>query len=77
MRIPTRLEGEYIVRVTDMPDGSKGCVVYDSDDFANVYINARLNREQQAKEFWHEMRHIINDDIGNDDDIQTVEHRAR
>ena len=76
MRIPTRLEGEYIVRIMDMPDGSKGCVVYDDDGFSNVYINARLSQEQRVKEFWHEIHHIIKDDLNNDDDISTVEARA-
>ena len=60
----------------DSPDGSNGFVVYDDDDFANVYVNARLNKAGQHKAADHEMEHIINDDIHNDDDIKTIEARA-
>lgn len=74
--IPPELEGEYIIRVMDSPDGSNGFVVYDDDDFANVYVNARLNKAGQHKAADHEMEHIINDDIHNDDDIKTIEARA-
>lgn len=74
--IPPELEGEYIIRVVDLPDGSRGFVTYDEDGFANVYINARLSYEGQHKSSDHEMRHLINDDIHNDDDIRVVEARA-
>ena len=76
MKIPIEFEGEYIVRVMDLPDGSNGFVVYDDDDFANVYVNARLNRSGQKKALDHEMTHIINDDIHNDDAIHVAEARA-
>ena len=75
--IPPELTGEYIIRVVDnMPDGSKGCVIYDEEGFANVYINAALSNVGQHDAADHEMIHIINDDINNDDDIRVVEARA-
>ena len=75
--IPHELMGEYIIRVVDgMPDGSRGCVIYDEEGFANVYINARLSSIGQHNAADHEMVHIINDDINNDDDIRTIESRA-
>lgn len=76
MMIPTELEGEYLVRVVDLPDGSRGFVLYDDDDFANVYVNAHLNDVMQHMASDHEMKHIINDDIHNDDDIRVIEARA-
>lgn len=74
--IPPELEGEYLIRVMDLPDGSRGFVLYDDDDFANVYVNARLNDVARKKAADHEMEHVINDDIHNDDDIRAVEARA-
>jgi hypothetical protein len=76
MKIPPELEGEYIVRVMDLPEGSRGFVIYDDEDFANVYVNAHLNHESQVKASDHEMVHVINDDIHNDDDIRKAEARA-
>jgi len=76
MTIPPELEGEYIVRVIDTPDCAHGFVIYDDDDFANVYVNARLNRESQRDAADHEMTHVINDDIHSAEGIRTVEARA-
>lgn len=76
MTIPPELEGEYTIRVTDMPLTSPGFVMYDDEDHANVYLNARYNRETNENTADHEMIHIINDDIHNTDDIRIVEARA-
>lgn len=76
MTIPPELEGEYTIRVTDMPLTSPGFVMYDDEDHANVYLNARYNQETNENTADHEMIHIINDDIHNADDIRTVEARA-
>lgn len=69
-------DGEYTIRVVDMPDGSKGLVLVDSEEHANVYVNAHLSHDEQKKAADHEMTHIINDDIHSDDDIDTIEARA-
>ena len=74
--IPPELEGEYVIRVMDLPVSSKGFVIYDDDDFANVYINARMNNETQHIASDHEIDHMIYDDIHNNDDIRTIEARA-
>lgn len=76
MTIPPELEGEYIIRVMDLPDGSRGFILYDDDDFANIYINAHLSHEGQRKTTGHEFVHLLNDDIHNDDDIKVIEARA-
>ena len=74
--IPPELEGEYTIRVMDMPLTPPGFVMYDDDDHANVYLNARYNRETNKNTADHEMIHVINDDIHNDDSIEVVEARA-
>ena len=75
-KIPTELEGEFIVRLLDLPDHARGFVVYDDDGFANVYINARLMPQGRQKAAEHEIRHILNDDMYSSEDIRTVEARA-
>lgn len=74
--IPPEFEGEYTVRIVDMPVASPGFVLFDDDDHANVYLNARYNRETNENTADHELIHILNDDIHNSDDIRTVEARA-
>lgn len=76
IQIPHELEGEYIIRVMDMPECLNGMVKYDEDDFANIYVNAKLNTRARQRAADHELTHIINDDIHNADDIRTVEARA-
>ena len=76
IQIPPELEGEYIIRVMDMPECLNGMVKYDENDFANVYINAKLNVEARQKAADHELTHVINDDIHNDDPIEVIESRA-
>ena len=76
IQIPPELEGEYIIRVMDMPECLNGMVKYDENDFANVYVNAKLNAEARQKAADHELTHVINDDIHNDDPIEVIESRA-
>ena len=75
-QIPPELEGEYIVRIVDMPEFMNGMVKYDGDDFANIYVNAHLNEESRRKAADHELTHVVNDDLHNDDPIEVVEARA-
>lgn len=75
-KIPIELLGEYTVRVMDLPAGARGFVVYDDEDHANIYINARLSYDGQLDAADHEFAHVINDDIHSQEDIRTVEARA-
>lgn len=76
-RLPTELEGEVTIRVVDdMPVASPGFAIYDETGHYNVYLNARYNHESNVQTADHELRHILNDDFFNDDDIRTVESRA-
>lgn len=76
MRIPTKLLGNYCVREIDLPCTCYGFVLFDPDDFASIYINARLTSAWKRRVFWHEVRHILNDDIHNGDSIRYIEKRA-
>lgn len=76
IQIPPELEGEYIIRVMDMPECLNGMVKYDESDFANIYVNAKLNAEARQKAANHELTHVINDDIHNSDPIEVIESRA-
>jgi hypothetical protein len=76
IQIPPELEGEYIIRVMDMPECLNGMVKYDENNLANVYINAKLNAEARQKAADHELTHVINDDIHNSDPIEVIESRA-
>ena len=75
--LPAQLEGEVTIRVVDdMPVASPGFVIYDETGHCNVYLNGRYNHESNMQTADHELRHIMNDDFFNDDDIHTVESRA-
>lgn len=66
-------DDEYRVRLADLPPGVKAMTCLSEDGFANVYVNARLNREQQWNAMLHELRHLMRDDAYNDLPIWQVE----
>lgn len=72
MRIPD----DCTVRMVDLPVDCGGMVSISPDGNFNIYLNARLDCATQRKKFLHELRHILNDDFNNSDDIYTVESRA-
>lgn len=74
--IPPELEGEFTIRVMELPLTSPGFVMYDEDDHANVYLNSRYNQETNENTADHEITHIENDDLHNDDPIDVIEARA-
>lgn len=53
-----------------------GHVELDQDGFASIYINARRSSGQQLKTFEHELKHLENNDLHNDDPIEVIEARA-
>lgn len=62
-----------IIRLIDMPIEVPGVTVVDPDGNYNVYLNSRGDIE---KAFVHELRHILNNDFYNEDDISRIEVRA-
>lgn len=76
LKMMRRLDGEYIVRLVNLPPGSRGMVIMDEEGFSNIYLDARQSSDAQRENFEHELTHVDNDDFYNDDDIATVESRA-
>lgn len=64
---------EYCVRMVDLPCPVKALLRYDAEGFPNIYVNARLSREEQMKAIKHELRHIRRDDVYNAAGIREVE----
>lgn len=55
---------EYIkVVLLDLPVTVDGLTIYNDDDSFTIFINARLNHENQCKAYDHEMAHINNRDF--------------
>ena len=73
MKIP---DGECTVRVVDMAHDTGGFVAESPDGHITIYINARRSHADRQRVLKHELNHILNDDLHNDDDIATCEARA-
>lgn len=69
--------GEVFVFVTDMPTGIRGHVNANKDGSYTIFINARLNHEQQIKAYLHEIKHIAEDDFYKNEDVNMIEYLAR
>lgn len=59
----------------DNPFGIKASVHKNSDGSYTIIIDAHLSKEQQVKEYEHEMKHILSDDFEKSD-VQTIERMA-
>ena len=64
---------DYTVRLIDMEVTVPGICVLDAEGYANIYINAKLNRERQLEALRHELEHLEDDDHYNDRPIWEVE----
>ena len=64
---------EYCVRMVDFPITIKGVTVMDETGFYNIYINSRLNFEEQRKALAHELTHIKRGDFFSNDSLEDVE----
>jgi hypothetical protein len=67
------IDGEYIVRMVNLPGSINGAVRLSDDGFANIYINDQLSPMARRRAFDHERRHIENNDFYNDKSIMEVE----
>ena len=67
------IDGEYIVRMVNLPGSINGAVRLSDDGFANIYINDQLSPMARRRAFDHERRHIENNDFYNDKSIREVE----
>lgn len=51
-------------------------VIPNEDGSYTIFINARLNREQQIKSYYHAMKHITGEDFEKENvqEIETLAH---
>lgn len=61
---------QVIIRLVKLPCAVHGFTAVDSDGNYNVYLNANGDIDSA---FAHEMRHILNNDFYNDQDIGEIE----
>ena len=68
-------EGEYAVRMVDLPGDIHGAtrLTRDSSNYPNIYINDWLAPAARRKAFDHEMNHLERDDFYNDKPIAEIE----
>ena len=64
---------DYCIRYIDLPCTVNGMTVQDIDGFYNIYINSRLNFEQQNKAIQHEMCHIARGDFDSCECLEKIE----
>lgn len=67
---------DAIVRLIDLPPGIGGSVMEDEDGYLSIYVNSRHGYYAQFDDLDHELAHIENDDLHNDDPIEVIEARA-
>lgn len=66
--------GLYKVYLLDQKNTKmRGSISLDPEGFASIYINPRLDVDQQAKTLEHELRHLINNDLHNDTPLELSE----
>ena len=66
-------DGEFIVRMVNLPGDIHGAVRLSEDGFANIYINDQLSPQARKRAYNHEKKHIQNDDFYNDRPINEIE----
>lgn len=66
-------DGEFIVRMVNLPGDIHGAVRLSEDGFANIYINDQLSPQARKRAYLHEKKHIQNDDFYNDEPISKIE----
>lgn len=49
---------DIITRIVPLPNGVRGCTAPDENGDYNVYISEKLDPEDRAKAFRHEIEHI-------------------
>lgn len=61
---------DYQIILLDMPTNE--AVTVNKDGSYTIFINARLNREQQIKSYYHAMKHIVGEDFEKEN-VQEIE----
>lgn len=65
---------DYQIILLDIPTNE--AVTVNEDGSYTIFINARLNREQQIKSYYHAMKHITGEDFekANVQEIEALAH---
>lgn len=60
----------------DFPNYGKEMVIPNEDGSYTIFINSRLNHEQQVKSYYHAMKHIVGEDFekNNVQEIEALAH---
>lgn len=67
---------EAAVIYADMPTTIKAYTVANSDNTYTIVLNSRMSREQHLISYYHEMKHIENNDYDKKCDINIIEFQA-
>lgn len=73
MVILTTLDVNIVFK--DFPNYGKEMVIPNEDGSYTIFINSRLNREQQVKSYYHAMKHITGEDFDKEN-VQEIEALA-
>lgn len=65
---------DYQIILLDM--STNEAVTANEDGSYTIFINARLNREQQIRSYYHAMKHIVGEDFDKENvqEIETLAH---
>lgn len=66
-------DGDYIVRMINLPGDINSAVRLSEDGFGNIYINDQLSPKEKRKAFDHEIRHLEREDFWNGLPISEIE----
>ena len=66
-------DGEFIVRMVNLPGSIHGAVRLSEDGFANIYINDQLAPDARRRAFDHEAAHLKNGDFYNETPVEEIE----
>ena len=70
------MEGvDYFVRYMNLPPKIFAYVRSNGDGTFSVYIDPRRSCDQQIKDYQHEIKHIVNDDLFSDRPVWEIERR--
>lgn len=70
------MEGvDYFVRYMNLPPKIFAYVRSNGDGTFSVYIDPRRSCDQQIKDYAHEIKHIVNDDLFSDRPVWEIERQ--
>lgn len=70
------MDAVLIRKVDFLPLSIKGMTVLDTNGDYNIYLNAKLAYDQQARAFRHELEHIRQGHFYSASDVELLEKRA-